>query len=55
VHPGETIYFAPGEEHFHAAGSDGFMEHIAIIESADDPATTTTWLEQVTDAEFNGE
>jgi quercetin dioxygenase-like cupin family protein len=55
VHPGETIYFAPGEEHFHAAADGSFMEHIAIIEAGDDPATTTTWLEQISDAEYRGE
>jgi len=47
VHAGQTLYTPPGEEHFHAAGGDGFMEHIAILESADDPSTTTTWLEHV--------
>jgi quercetin dioxygenase-like cupin family protein len=54
VHPGETIYAAPGEEHFHAAAGGSFMEHLAILESADDPAKTTVWLEQITDAEYNG-
>jgi quercetin dioxygenase-like cupin family protein len=53
VHPGETIYTPPGEEHFHAA-SDGFMEHIAMIEAGDDPSATTTWLEHITDDDFNG-
>ena len=54
VHPGETIYAAPGEEHFHAAAEGSFMEHIAILESADDPTKTTTWLEQITDADYEG-
>ena len=54
VRPGETIYLAPGEEHFHAAAEGSFMEHIAIIEAADDPSATTTWLEQITDADFEG-
>jgi quercetin dioxygenase-like cupin family protein len=53
VHPGQTIYTPPGEEHFHAAG-DGFMEHIAMIEAGDDPTTTTTWLEHVSDADLHG-
>ncbi len=30
------------------------MEHIAMLESGDDPATTTTWLEHITDEDFNG-
>jgi quercetin dioxygenase-like cupin family protein len=54
VHPGQTIYTPPGEEHFHAASGDTFMEHIAMLEAGDDPATTTTWLEHITDEEFAG-
>ena len=54
VHPGETVYAAPGEEHFHAAPSDTFMEHIAMLESADDAANTTAWLEHVTEDEYRG-
>ncbi|OZD38963.1 cupin [Rhodococcus sp. 06-1477-1B] len=54
VHPGQTIYFAPGEEHFHASSGGSFMEHIAILEAADDPADTTVWLEQISDDDFNG-
>lgn len=54
VHPGQTIYTPPGEEHFHAAAGDSFMEHIAMIEAADDPATTTVWLEHITDSDYNG-
>jgi quercetin dioxygenase-like cupin family protein len=54
VHPGQTIYTPPGEEHFHAAGGDGFMEHIAMIEAGDDPTTTTTWLEHVSDTDVDG-
>ncbi|MET0931738.1 MAG: cupin domain-containing protein [Aeromicrobium sp.] len=52
VHPGQTLYTPPGEEHFHAAADGCFMEHIAMIENADDPATTTDWLEHVTDDEY---
>jgi quercetin dioxygenase-like cupin family protein len=54
VHPGQTIYTPPGEEHFHSAPEDTFMEHLAIIEAADDPAATTTWLEHITEAEYRG-
>jgi quercetin dioxygenase-like cupin family protein len=54
VHPGETIYVAPGEEHFHAAAAGSFMEHIAMLESGDDPSATTVWLEHITDDDYNG-
>jgi hypothetical protein len=40
--------------HFHAAAGDTFMEHIAMLESGDDPATTTTWLDHITDADYDG-
>ena len=30
------------------------MEHLAMLDNADDPATTTTWLEHVTDDEYLG-
>lgn len=52
VHPGETVYCPPGEEHWHGATADDFMEHLAMLENADDAATTTTWLEHVTDEEY---
>ncbi|SMH43981.1 Cupin domain protein [Rathayibacter oskolensis] len=52
--PGQTVYTPPGQEHWHAAPADSFMEHLAMYENADDPATTTTWLEHVTDDECAG-
>lgn len=54
VLPGQTIYTPPGQDHWHAASDDTFMEHIAMLESGDDPATTTVWKEHVTDAELAG-
>jgi hypothetical protein len=30
------------------------MEHIAMLENGNDPATTTRWLEHITDNEYNG-
>lgn len=51
--PGQTVYFPPGEEHWHGATQEEFMEHLAMLEDGDDPATTTTWLEHVTDEQHN--
>lgn len=51
IRPGDTVYTPPGEEHWHGATSQDFMEHLAMLENADDPAGTTTWLEPVTDPE----
>ncbi len=50
--PGDTVYAAPGEEHWHGAAPGSFMEHLAMQENADDPANTTTWLEAVSDETF---
>ncbi len=54
VHPGQTLYTPPGEDHWHAAAPGCFMEHIAMLEAGDDPATTTTWKEHITDDEYAG-
>lgn len=54
VHSGQTLYTPPGEEHWHAAAPGVFMEHIAMVESGDDPATSTTWLGHITDDEYEG-
>ncbi|NNU27080.1 (R)-mandelonitrile lyase [Isoptericola sediminis] len=49
---GTTVYCPPGEEHWHGATPDSFMEHLAMLENTDDPATSTTWLEHVTDTDY---
>ena len=53
VHPGQTVYTPPGEEHWHGATPDDFMEHLAMFETGDDPGTGTTWGAHVTDQEYN--
>ena len=50
--PGDTISTPPGEEHWHGATPQDFMEHLAMLENGDDPATTTVWLEHVDDARY---
>ncbi|MBN8424671.1 cupin domain-containing protein [Microbacterium esteraromaticum] len=52
VTPGQTIYTPPGEEHWHGATPDDYMEHLAMIDTADNPADTTVWLEHVSDEEY---
>jgi quercetin dioxygenase-like cupin family protein len=49
---GQTVYCPPGEAHWHGAAPDAFMEHLAMLDMADDPATTTTWLEHVTEEQY---
>lgn len=53
VYPGQTVYTPPGEEHWHGAAPGHFMEHLAMFEAGDDPATATTWLEHVPDEEYH--
>jgi len=52
VHPGQTVYTPADEEHWDGATPDDYMEHLAIVENGDDPATTTTWLEHVSDEDY---
>jgi len=44
----------PEQEQWHGAAPDSFMEHLAMLDQGDDPATSTTWREHVTDEEYNG-
>jgi len=50
IHPGDTIWFAPGEKHWHGATSTTAMTHIAIQEQLD--GKTADWMEQVTDEQY---
>ena len=53
--PGDTVYTEPGIEHWHGASPHNFMTHIVIWE-APDPSSgqeETTWLQHVTDEEYN--
>ncbi|MCX5079560.1 (R)-mandelonitrile lyase [Streptomyces sp. NPDC001939] len=54
AHPGQTVACPPGEEHWHGATPDRFMEHLALWEGAGDGTEETTWLEKVSDATYNG-
>lgn len=53
IHPGDTIRFAPGERHWHGAGPQNIMVHLALQE-ADANGADVTWLEHVTDEEYAG-
>ena len=48
---GDTVFFAPGEKHWHGAGPDSYMVHVAI-----NPALSsgggTDWMEPVTDEQY---
>jgi quercetin dioxygenase-like cupin family protein len=49
--PGETVWTPPGEEHWHGAGVDSMMSHLAMLEGVED-GDGTTWLEPVTNEQY---
>ena len=51
IRPGDTVWFAPGEEHWHGAAPGTGMVHIAMQE-ADDTGRHVGWLEQVSDTDY---
>ena len=51
IHPGERVFFEPGEDHWHGATADRFMTHLSMLE-VDDEGTSATWGEHVTDEEY---
>jgi quercetin dioxygenase-like cupin family protein len=53
VRPGDIVFFAPGEKHWHGASPTCAMSHIAIAEKRD--GQVVTWLEQVTDEQYGKE
>jgi quercetin dioxygenase-like cupin family protein len=52
IHPGDRVYFEPGENHWHGASPGRFMTHIAMQE-VDDQGTPVSWGEHVSDEEYN--
>jgi quercetin dioxygenase-like cupin family protein len=52
VHPGDVVWFAPGEKHWHGAGPTSVMVHLAVQEVQDGQAVE--WLEPVTDEQYGG-
>ena len=53
IHPGDVIWFAPGEKHWHGAAPTTAMTHIALQERLD--GQTVAWLEHVTDEQYTGQ
>ena len=50
IGPGDVVWFAPGEKHWHGASPTAAMTHIAIQEALDGKAVD--WMEKVTDDEY---
>lgn len=52
IRPGDVVWFAPGEKHWHGAALQTAMTHIAVQEAQDGQAVE--WLEHVTDEQYPG-
>ena len=50
IRPGDVIWFAPGEKHWHGATATNGMTHIAMQEQLDGKAVD--WLEQVSEQDY---
>ena len=53
IHPGDRVFFDPGEDHWHGAAPDRFMTHLSLLD-VDEDGSTATWGELVTDDEYRG-
>jgi quercetin dioxygenase-like cupin family protein len=51
IRPGDRVFFAPGENHWHGAAPTRFMTHVAM-QLADGSGSFVTWGEHVADEEY---
>jgi quercetin dioxygenase-like cupin family protein len=52
VYPGDTIWFEPGERHWHGAAPHCTMTHLAV-QLNDENGSSAAWQEHVTDADYS--
>jgi quercetin dioxygenase-like cupin family protein len=50
IHPGDVVWFPPGEKHWHGATATTGMTHIAVQEAQN--GKTVDWLEHVTAEQY---
>lgn len=50
IRPGDVVWIPPGQKHWHGAGTETTMTHIALVELLD--GESTHWMEKVTDAQY---
>jgi quercetin dioxygenase-like cupin family protein len=50
IHPGDVVWIAPGEKHWHGAAPTTAMTHIAIQEQLD--GRMVEWMEKVSDEQY---
>ena len=53
IRPGDVVWFAPGEKHWHGATPTTAMTHIAIQEALD--GNVVHWMEDVSDQDYLSE
>jgi quercetin dioxygenase-like cupin family protein len=51
IRPGDSVFFKPGEEHWHGATPTRFLTHLALQE-VDEEGNPATWGDHVTDEEY---
>jgi quercetin dioxygenase-like cupin family protein len=50
IHPGDVVWFAPGEKHWHGATPTNALTHIAIQEALN--GKPVDWMEKVSDEQY---
>jgi hypothetical protein len=50
IHPGDVVWFPPGEKHWHGATATTAMTHIAIAEALE--GKSVDWVEKVSDNQY---
>jgi quercetin dioxygenase-like cupin family protein len=50
IRPGDVVWFAPGEKHWHGAAPSTALSHIAVQESLN--GKPVDWLEQVSEEQY---
>jgi quercetin dioxygenase-like cupin family protein len=50
IRPGDVVWFAPNEKHWHGASPNTAMSHIAIQEALN--GSPVTWMEKVSDEQY---
>jgi quercetin dioxygenase-like cupin family protein len=51
IRAGDSVFFEPGEDHWHGAAPNRFMTHLAMLD-VDSEGNPATWGDHVTDEEY---
>ena len=53
IRPGDVVWIAPGEKHWHGAAPTTAMSHIAIVEQIE--GKSADWMEKLSDEQYRSE